>query len=128
MMSGRVRLLKWKAINLKTYALYRAGKFVQILCGMRDCVDTGRCNRIHTFSKYKVSTNFSGFENSGYIYTLSVIILFRIHSRYEHWAWGIIIIIIGISIGNYTVREVLMKNCTRVWRNTASAKTSVISF
>ena len=28
------------------------------------------------------------------------------------------------SIGNYTVREVLMKNCTRVWRNvynTASA-------
>ena len=30
----------------------------------------------------------------------------------------------GISIGNYTVREVLMKNRTRVWRNvynTASA-------
>ena len=31
---------------------------------------------------------------------------------------------IWISIGNYTVREVLMKNRTRVWRNiynTASA-------
>ena len=31
---------------------------------------------------------------------------------------------ISISIGNYTVREVLMKNRTRVWRNiynTASA-------
>ena len=27
-----------------------------------------------------------------------------------------------ISIGNYTVREVLITNCTRVWRNTASAK------
>ena len=35
-----------------------------------------------------------------------------------------IIIIISCSIGNYTVREVLMKNRTRVWRNvynTASA-------
>ena len=34
-----------------------------------------------------------------------------------------------ISIGNYTVREVLMKNRTRVWRNvynTASACTSGI--
>ena len=37
---------------------------------------------------------------------------------------GFFIMVVAISIGNYTVREVLMKNPTRVWRNvynTASA-------
>ena len=57
-------------------------------------------------------------------YDYSQIILLLLHYYYYIIIIIIILLSFTVCIGNYTVREVLMKNRTRVWRNvyhTASA-------